>query len=251
MTKVPEVTLGFWVVKILATTLGETGGDTLSMTLQLGYLASSGIFLVILAVCVAAQIAAKPFHPALYWLTIVASTMAGTTMADFFDRSLGVGYAGGSALLFGCLIASLAAWHVKEGSVSVLSVSTPRVEAFYWLVITFSQTLGTALGDWAAASGLGYDGGAVVFAGALAVVAALYFCTNVSRVALFWAAFVLTRPLGATIGDFLDKPIANGGLDISRPLASLVIAVAMIVLVAVIPQRAGRHPGGAAGQTPG
>lgn len=247
MSKVPEVTLGFWIIKILATTLGETGGDTLSMTLQLGYLASSSIFLIVLAVLVAAQILAKRFHPALYWATIVASTMAGTTMADFFDRSLHVGYAGGSAILLGCLAASLAAWYFKEGSVSVLSVSSPRVEIFYWVVITFSQTLGTALGDWVAAAGLGYDGGALLFGTALAVVAGLYFWTNTSRVALFWAAFVLTRPLGATVGDFLDKPVAAGGLDISRPLASLAIAAAMIVLVLALPQRAGRHPGAQTG----
>ncbi len=247
MSKVPEVTLGFWIVKILATTLGETGGDTLSMTLQLGYLASSAIFLTLLAALVAAQILAKRFQPALYWATIVASTMAGTTMADFFDRSLHVGYAGGSSILLGCLAASLAAWYFKEGSVSVLSVSSPRVEIFYWIVITFSQTLGTALGDWVAASGLGYDGGALLFGAALAVVAGLYFWTNTSRVALFWAAFVLTRPLGATVGDFLDKPLAAGGLDISRPLASLVIAAAMILLIVALPQRAGRHPGAQTG----
>lgn len=243
MSKVPEVTLGFWIVKILATTLGETGGDTLSMTLQLGYLASSGIFLALLAVLVAAQILAKRFHPALYWATIVASTTAGTTMADFFDRSLHVGYAGGSAILLACLATSLAVWYFKEGSVSVLSVSSPRVEIFYWIVITFSQTLGTALGDWVADSGFGYDGGALLFGAALAVVAGLYFWTNTSRVALFWAAFVLTRPLGATVGDFLDKPVAAGGLDISRPLASLAIAITMVVLIVAIPQRAGRHPG--------
>jgi uncharacterized membrane-anchored protein len=242
LTKVPAVTLGFWVVKIAATTLGETGGDTVSMTMNLGYLKGTAIFLTALAVLVAVQIRAKKFHPFLYWATIIASTTAGTTMADFADRSLGVGYPGGSIILLACVMICLSAWYWSEGTVSVQTVNTPRVEAFYWATITFSQTLGTALGDWAADAGLGYDGGALVFGAALAVVAAAYFWTNISRVLLFWVAFILTRPLGATVGDFFDKPIAQGGLNVSRPLASAIIAAFIIVCVLVIPQRPGVHP---------
>ncbi len=242
-SKVPEVTLGFWIIKIAATTLGETGGDTVTMTLNWGYLAGTALFLVALIVLVAAQVAAKKFHPVLYWATIVASTTFGTTMADFADRSLGIGYTGGSTLLFLSLMAVLGLWYWSEGTVSVNTVTTPRVEAFYWAAITFSQTLGTALGDWLADDGgLGYEGGALVFGAGLAVIAALYFWTNVSRVLLFWAAFILTRPLGATVGDFLDKPVAEGGLALSRPLASAVIASFIIVCLIVLPQRAGRHP---------
>jgi uncharacterized membrane-anchored protein len=242
-SKVPEVTLGFWIIKIAATTLGETGGDTVTMTLNWGYLAGTALFLVALVVLVAAQIAAKKFHPLLYWATIVASTTFGTTMADFADRSLGIGYTGGSALLFLCLMAVLGLWYWSERTISVNTVTTPRVEAFYWAAITFSQTLGTALGDWLADDGgLGYEGGALVFGAGLAIIAALYFWTNVSRVSLFWAAFILTRPLGATVGDFLDKPVAEGGLALSRPLASAVIAAFIIVCLLVLPQRAGRHP---------
>lgn len=247
-SKVPEVTLGFWIVKIAATTLGETGGDTLSMTWDLGYLVSSIIFLALLMFFAALQIAARKFHPFLYWATIIASTMAGTTMADFADRSLGIGYAGGSLLLFGCLMASLGLWYRVEGSVSVATINTPRVEAFYWITITFSQTLGTALGDWVADSGPGYLGGAVVFGAAIAVVTAAYFWTRISHVLLFWAAFILTRPLGATIGDFFDKPIAQGGLNFSRPLASAVIAVFILVCLLAWPQRAGAHPDSTAPQ---
>ena len=244
LSKVPEVTLGFWLIKILATTLGETGGDTVTMTLDWGYLAGTALFALLLIGLVVAQIRAKRFHPALYWATIVASTTFGTTMADFADRSLGIGYTGGSTLLLACLAAVLALWYRTEGTVSVNTVSTPRVEAFYWAAITFSQTLGTALGDWLAdTGGLGYEGGAVVFAAALAVVVFLYFRTQVSRVGLFWAAFILTRPLGATVGDFLDKPVANGGLNLSRPLASAVIAAFIVALIVLLPQRAGRHPG--------
>ena len=240
-SKVPEITLGFWITKIAATTLGETGGDTVTMTLNWGYLAGTALFLGLLVLLVAAQIIAKKFHPVLYWATIVASTTFGTTMADFADRSLGIGYAGGAALLFACLMIILSLWHWSEGSVSVNTVSTPRVEAFYWAAITFSQTLGTAFGDWMADdTGLGYIGGALVFATGLAVVAGLYFLTNVSRVLLFWAAFILTRPLGATVGDFLDKPLDEGGLALSRPIASAVIAALIIVLLVVLP-RAGRH----------
>jgi uncharacterized membrane-anchored protein len=242
LSKVPAVTLGFWVIKIAATTLGETGGDTFSMTWNLGYLVSTGIFLTALLVLVVLQILARKFHPFLYWATIIASTTAGTTMADFADRSLGVGYPGGSIILLVCVAASLAAWYLTEGSVSVATVNRPRVEAFYWITITFSQTLGTALGDWAADSGLGYDGGALLFGGALLIVAALYFWTSLSRVTLFWIAFILTRPLGATVGDFFDKPTAQGGLNVSRPLASAIIAAFIVLCILTIPQRAGRHP---------
>ena len=244
LSKVPEVTLGFWVIKILATTLGETGGDTVTMTLAWGYSAGTVLFALVLVGLVVAQVMAKRFHPVLYWSTIVASTTFGTTMADFADRSLGIGYTGGSTLLLACLAAVLGLWYATEGAVSVDTVSTPRVEAFYWGAITFSQTLGTALGDWLAdTGGLGYEGGALVFAAALAVVIALYYRTSVSRVTLFWAAFILTRPLGATVGDFLDKPVANGGLNLSRPLASAVIAAFIVALIVLLPQRAGRHPG--------
>jgi len=242
LTKVPEVTLGFWIIKILATTLGETGGDTVTMTMNFGYLAGTAIFLVALILLVALQIAAKKFHPFLYWATIVASTTVGTTMADFADRSLGIGYAGGSLILLSCVLAALGLWHRSEGSVSVETVSTPRVEAFYWAAITFSQTLGTALGDWVADAGLGYEGGALLFGAALAVVAAAYFWTKTSRVLLFWAAFILTRPLGATVGDFLDKPLNHGGLALSRPIASAALAGLIIALIVILPQRAGNHP---------
>jgi uncharacterized membrane-anchored protein len=244
ITKVPEVTLVFWIIKIAATTLGETGGDTVTMTLNWGYLLGTALFLSLLFVLVVLQIATKRFHPFLYWATIVASTTAGTTMADFADRSLGIGYAGGSSLLFVCLMATLAAWYWSLGSIAVTTVSTPKAEAFYWVAITFSQTLGTALGDWIADdTGLGYDGGALLFAAALAVVAGLYFFTKVSRVSLFWAAFILTRPLGATVGDFLDKPVSDGGMALSRPIASAVIAAFIIICILVLPQRAGQHPG--------
>ena len=256
LSKVPAVTLGFWIIKILATTLGETGGDSITMSwlgettseaTGYGYLIGTALVLVPFVLLVIAQIAAKKFHPFLYWLTIVASTMLGTTLADFADRSLGIGYTGGSALLLACVLLSLLVWYLAEGTVSVTTVNTPRVELFYWVTITFSQTLGTALGDWIAdTSGLGYLGGAAVFVAALALVAALYYATHVSRVLLFWAAFILTRPLGATVGDFLDKPLDQGGLSLSRPIASAVIAAAIVILVLIIPQRPGRHPKGAA-----
>ncbi|QAU47695.1 COG4705 family protein [Bradyrhizobium guangzhouense] len=243
-SKVPEVTLGFWIIKIAATTLGETGGDTVTMTLNWGYLAGTCLFLAAMVVLVAAQIRAQKFHPALYWATIVASTTFGTTMADFADRSLGIGYTGGATLLLICLALVLGLWYRIEGTISVNSVSTPRAEAFYWGAITFSQTLGTALGDWIADTGdMGYRGGALIFAAGLAVIAALYLWTRVSRVTLFWAAFILTRPLGATVGDFLDKPLDQGGLALSRPLASAVIATFMVACLLLIPQRAGQHPG--------
>ena len=255
LTKVPAVTVGFWVIKILCTTLGETGGDAVSMTWLgettseagksglNGYLIGTAIFGLLLIVLAAAQIAAKRFNPWLYWATIVASTTAGTTLADFADRSLGVGYPGGSLLLLACVLISLYVWHRTLGSVSVNTVVGPRQETFYWITITFSQTLGTALGDWIADSGLGYSGGALVFGAGLLVLAAMHYWTKVSKVLLFWAAFILTRPLGATVGDFFDKPHAKGGLDISRPLASLVLGVAVIALILFLPQRSGGHPG--------
>jgi uncharacterized membrane-anchored protein len=240
-SKVPAVTLGFWIIKILATTLGETGGDTVSMTLNWGYLVGTAIFLAALAALVVFQIAAKKFHPFLYWATIIASTTAGTTMADFADRSLGIGYPGGSILLFVCVMTTLALWYWSQGSISVQTVRTPKVEIFYWSAITFSQTLGTALGDWIADSGLGYEGGALVFGAALLLVAAAYFWTAISHVTLFWAAFILTRPLGATVGDFFDKPVAHGGLNISRPLASAVIAVLIVGCILLFPQLPARE----------
>lgn len=254
LSKVPAVTLGFWVIKILATTLGETGGDAVTMTIfhadtlkNWGYLIGVTIFGGALVVLVAAQVIAKRFNPILYWATIVASTTFGTTLADFADRSLGIGYTGGSLLLLCCLLATLGLWHWLEGTVSVNTVSTPKVEAFYWATITFSQTLGTAVGDWLAdTGGLGYEGGALVFTAGLGVVAALYYRTTVSRVTLFWVAFILTRPLGATVGDFLDKPVSHGGLNLSRPLASAVIAAVIVALLIVLPQRPGQHPSGTA-----
>jgi uncharacterized membrane-anchored protein len=242
ISKVPEVTLGFWIIKVAATTLGETGGDTLSMTLGLGYLTSTLIFATALVILAGCQIAAKKFHPFLYWATIIASTTAGTTLADFADRSLGIGYLGGSLLLLACVLATLAIWYRTEGTVAVNTVNTPRVEAFYWLTITFSQTLGTALGDWIADSGLGYRGGALVFGALLVLVAIAYYRTRISHVVLFWTAFILTRPLGATVGDFFDKPIAQGGLNVSRPLASAIIAVFILACILLIPQRPGSHP---------
>lgn len=253
MTKVPAVTLGFWIIKILATTLGETGGDAVTMSWLgettpnassgvSGYLIGTAIFGIALIVLVWAQIKARSFHPWLYWATIIASTTAGTTLADFATRSIGLGYPGGSLLLFGCVCTSLLVWYRTLGTVSVNSVAGPRAETFYWVTITFSQTLGTALGDWIADGPLGYSGSAMVFGAALAALAALYFWTSISRVVLFWAAFILTRPLGATVGDFLDKPVAKGGLDFSRPVATAVLVVAIVVLIIVIPQRAGRHP---------
>jgi uncharacterized membrane-anchored protein len=244
LSKVPAVTLGFWVIKVLATTLGETGGDTVTMTLDWGYLAGVALFGGALIALVVAQILAKRFYASLYWLTIVASTTFGTVLADFADRSLGIGYTGGSLLLLFCLLATLGLWYWSQGTVSVNTVSTPKVEAFYWATITFSQTLGTALGDWLADDGgLGYEGGALVFGVGLLAVAGLYYWASVSRVTLFWVAFILTRPLGATVGDFLDKPVDHGGLNLSRPLASAVIAAVIVVLLIVLPQRPGQHPG--------
>ena len=254
LTKVPAITLGFWIIKILATTLGETAGDTVTMTwlgettphpVPNGYLIGTAMFGILLLALVWAQIRARAFNPWLYWATIAASTTAGTTLADFADRALGIGYPGGSLLLLACVLLSLFAWYKALGSVNINTVSTPKAEAFYWITISFSQTLGTALGDWVADAGLGYSGGAIVFGALLSILALLYFATGVSRVALFWAAFILTRPLGATVGDFLDKPVARGGLDVSRPLASAILAAVILVLILLIPQRAGRHPGDA------
>lgn len=241
-SKVPEVTLVFWVIKILATTLGETGGDALSMSLGLGYLVSTGIFAVVFLVAVLAQVAAKRFHPWLYWTTIIATTTVGTTLADFLDRSLHIGYAGGTTILVLCLLGSLLLWHRTLGSISVDTVVSPKTEAFYWVTIMFSQTLGTALGDWTADSaGLGYRLGALVFMAMLAVLAGLYYRTRVSRTALFWSAFILTRPLGAVVGDFLDKPLAKGGLALSRYSASAVLLVMIVLLLLRFPQRAARQ----------
>lgn len=239
LSKVPEVTLIFWLIKIAATTLGETGGDAVSMSMHLGYLVGTAIFAVVFLIAVAIQICATRFHPWIYWLTIVATTTVGTTLADFADRSLGIGYAGGASLLFLLLAGSLAIWHRSLGTVAVDTVSTPKVEMFYWVTIMFSQTLGTALGDWTADSaGLGYVGGALVFGALLAILAAAYYWTSISRTLLFWAAFILTRPLGAVVGDFLDKPIQNGGLALSRYSASATLIVAMLLLIALFPQRA-------------
>ena len=252
LSKVPEVTLIFWIIKIAATTLGETGGDSVTMTWlhadtsphNGGYLIGTAIFAAIFVAAVIAQISSRRFVPWIYWIAIVASTTVGTALADLCDRSLGIGYTGGSSILLACVLGSLAVWYFTLGSVNVQTVSTPKVEIFYWVTITFSQTLGTALGDWAADSGgLGYEGGALLFSAGLVILAGLYYWTNVSRVFLFWAAFILTRPLGATVGDFLDKPVHDGGLALSRPLASAVIAVFIVLCIIVLPQRAGRHPG--------
>jgi len=244
-SKVPAVTLAFWIIKIAATTLGETAGDAVSMSMNLGYAVSSIIFIGIFIAAVAAQIRTKRCHPFLYWTVIVATTTAGTTMADFADRSLGIGYAGGASILFVLLLAALGVWFRAAGSISANTITSPRIEMFYWSAILFSQTLGTALGDWMADSsglGLGYEGGALVFGAGLLVVIAAYFLTNVSRTLLFWSAFILTRPLGATVGDFLDKPIANGGLNFSRFYASAFLAAFIIVCIMLFTQRAAGRP---------
>lgn len=242
LTKVPEVVLTFWIIKIAATTLGETGGDALSMSLNLGYLISTAIFGAIFIAAVIAQISAKGFHPFLYWGTIIASTTVGTTLADFADRSLGIGYPGGSLLLLGLLLLSLFLWHRTLGSISVETISSPKAEMFYWVTIMFSQTLGTALGDWTADSaGMGYIGAAILFSALLAMVIAAHFWTNVSKTILFWMAFILTRPLGAVVGDFLDKPVADGGLALSRFTASAVLLAFIIVSILVFPQRAAKQ----------
>ncbi|HME62835.1 MAG TPA: hypothetical protein VKH62_16450 [Candidatus Binatia bacterium] len=239
LSKVPEVTLIFWIIKVSATTLGETGGDAVSMSMNLGYLVATAIFAAIFLVTVAAQIKTNSFHPFLYWATIIATTTVGTTLADFADRSLGIGYAGGSSLLFALLMASLAIWYRSLGTISVDTVSSPKAEMFYWVTIMFSQTLGTALGDWAAdTAGLGYLGGALLFSALLALVATLYYSTSISRTLLFWAAFILTRPLGAVVGDFLDKPHSAGGLALSRYSASAVLLAFMLASILMFQQRA-------------
>ncbi len=249
--KVPEVTLIFWIIKILATTLGETAGDAVTMggsseggSTGLGYLAGIGIFLVPFVGLVVAQVCAKKFHPVLYWVTIIATTTLGTTLADFLDRSKHLGYAGGSGILLACVLLSLFIWHRVMGSISINTVGSPKTEAFYWLTIMFSQTLGTALGDWAADDtglGLEYLGGAALFGGLLAVVAALYFWTKISRTLLFWAAFILTRPLGATVGDFLDKPHDAGGLALSRYMASGTLVALIVLCIFIFPHRAAKR----------
>ena len=234
LSKVPEVTLIFWIIKILATTLGETGGDAVSMSMNLGYLIGTGIFAAIFIVAVIAQVSVKKFNPILYWTTIIATTTVGTTLADFADRSLGIGYAGGTAILFTLLMASLFLWHRILGSVAVDTVSSPKAEIFYWVTIMFSQTLGTALGDWTAdTAGLGYIGGAIVFGAMLAVISVAYYRTNISHTVLFWAAFILTRPLGAVVGDFLGKPISKGGLELSRYSASAVLLVLILSCILI------------------
>jgi len=242
LSKVPEVTLIFWIIKVAATTLGETGGDAVSMSMNLGYLIGTGIFATIFVVTVTAQISAKQFRPLLYWTTIIATTTVGTTLADFADRSLGIGYAGGTSLLFTLLMGSLFIWYRSLGSVSVDTVRSPRAEMFYWVTIMFSQTLGTALGDWTAdTAGLGYRGGAIVFSALLALVVATYYWTIISRTLLFWAAFILTRPLGAVVGDFLDKPLDAGGLALSRYTASAVLLVFIVACILIFPQRAAKQ----------
>jgi len=239
LSKVPEVTLLFWIIKVAATTLGETGGDAVSMSMNLGYLVATGIFAAIFLLAIGAQIAAERFHPFLYWTTIIATTTVGTTLADLVDRSLGIGYAGGASLLLALVLASLAMWYRSLGSVSVNTVSSPKAEMFYWVTIMFSQTLGTALGDWTAdTAGLGYRGGVAVFGVALALVTMAYYLTSVSRTALFWVAFILTRPLGAVVGDFLDKPVSAGGLALSRYSASAALLVFIVACILLIPQRA-------------
>jgi uncharacterized membrane-anchored protein len=243
-SKVPQIALTFWIIKIAATTLGETGGDALSMTLKLGYAVSTLIFMLFFVAAVTAQIKAKSFHPFLYWTVIVATTTVGTTMADFTDRSLGIGYTGGSLILLALLTVVLGLWRWSVGSISFRDITSPKVEMFYWITILSSNTLGTALGDWLADTrGVGFERGALVFAGALTLVAAAYFFTSISRTILFWAAFILTRPLGATLGDILTKPHANGGLNLSRITSSLVIAAFMVLCILLTEQRAGQHPG--------
>lgn len=242
LSKVPEVTLMFWVIKILATTLGETGGDAVSMSMNLGYLVSTLIFAVIFLVAVFAQVKSKQFHPYLYWVTIIATTTVGTTLADFADRSLGIGYTGGSTILFALLMASLTIWHRSMGTVAISSIHSPKAEMYYWITIMFSQTLGTALGDWTAdTAGLGYGGGAVIFSVLLGLVATAYYWTSISKTLLFWAAFILTRPLGAVVGDFLDKPIAVGGLALSRYSASAALLGLMIVCILLFKQNAAKQ----------
>ena len=242
LSKVPEVTLAFWIVKICATTVGETGGDALSMTLKLGYLVSTFIFLAFFIVTLTAQVSAKRYHPVIYWLVVVATTTVGTTTSDYMDRTLGLGYPKASAILFALVIAILIAWHFTTGSIAVDHITTRPNEIFYWLTILVSNTLGTALGDFTADDlGLGFEKGALVFAVLIALVAAAYFLTRIPRSVLFWAAYVLTRPLGATLGDTITKPVAQGGLNFSRITASLVIAAAMVIIVWITHRKMGEH----------
>lgn len=239
MSKVPEVTLLFWIIKVMATTLGETGGDAVTMSMGLGYLVGTGIFATLFFIVVFAQIKSRKFHPFLYWATIIATTTVGTTMADFADRSLGLGYAGGTSILLVLLLASLAIWYYVCGSVSIHTINSPKVEFFYWLTIMFSQTLGTALGDWTSDSmGLGYSGSAIIFSTFLIMIAGMYYWTSLSRTLLFWVAFILTRPLGAVVGDFLDKPITSGGLALSRYTASAILLALIVACILIFPQRA-------------
>lgn len=244
MSKVPELTLAFWIMKVAATTLGETGGDAVSMSMNFGYLLGTALFAAVFLIAVVAQVKAKRFHPSLYWLTIIATTTVGTTLADFADRSLDIGYGGGTSLLFALLIGSLTLWYKSLGSVSVNTVSSPKAEMFYWITIMFSQTLGTALGDWTAdTAGLGYGGGAIIFSVLLGVVVAGYYWTNISRTLLFWGAFILTRPLGAVVGDFLDKPLDAGGLALNRYTASAALIAFIVATMLIFPQRAGKTVG--------
>lgn len=244
LSKVPELTLAFWIMKVAATTLGETGGDAVSMSMNFGYLLGTALFAAVFLIAVVAQVKAKRFHPSLYWLTIIATTTVGTTLADFADRSLDIGYGGGTSLLFALLIGSLTLWYKSLGSVSVNTVSSPKAEMFYWITIMFSQTLGTALGDWTAdTAGLGYGGGAIIFSVLLGVVVAGYYWTNISRTLLFWGAFILTRPLGAVVGDFLDKPLDAGGLALNRYTASAALIAFIVATMLIFPQRAGKTVG--------
>ncbi|MBN9229199.1 MULTISPECIES: hypothetical protein [Legionella] len=242
LSKVPEVTLVFWIIKIAATTLGETAGDAVTMSMNLGYLIGTLIFATIFIIAVSGQIAAKKFHPFLYWAVIIATTTAGTTLADFADRSLGIGYIGGTLLLFVFLLASLGFWYRSQGSVSINMITSRKAEGFYWMTIMFSQTLGTALGDWMAdTTGLGYEGGALAFSAGLVLVALAYYWTSISHTCLFWTAFILTRPLGATVGDLLDKPLDHGGLALSRYSASAVLMVFIICCIVILPQKTKEH----------
>lgn len=242
LSKVPEVTLVFWIIKIAATTLGETAGDAVTMSMNLGYLIGTLIFATIFIIAVSGQIAAKKFHPFLYWAVIIATTTAGTTLADFADRSLGIGYIGGTLLLFVFLLASLGLWYRSQGSVSINMITSRKAEGFYWMTIMFSQTLGTALGDWMAdTTGLGYEGGALAFSAGLVIVALAYYWTSISHTCLFWTAFILTRPLGATVGDLLDKPLDHGGLALSRYSASAVLMVFIICCIVILPQKTKEH----------
>ena len=242
LSKVPEVTLVFWIIKIAATTLGETAGDAVTMSMNLGYLIGTLIFATIFIIAVSGQIAAKKFHPFLYWAVIIATTTAGTTLADFADRSLGIGYIGETLLLFVFLLASLGFWYRSQGSVSINMITSRKAEGFYWMTIMFSQTLGTALGDWMAdTTGLGYEGGALAFSAGLVLVALAYYWTSISHTCLFWTAFILTRPLGATVGDLLDKPLDHGGLALSRYSASAVLMVFIICCIVILPQKTKEH----------